>query len=119
MRYLALTLALIFGFVVPANAVFVEGLEDFPIPDEMEQINESNLVFGNADSRLVEVYMKSDTLNFNKVVIFYKNTLPQLGWSLKKNQKNKIFFERDNETVEISQETVNPLIINLILKSKK
>lgn len=119
MRYWVLVLVIIFSFCIPAKAVFVEGLEDFPIQDELEQMDESNLAFGNADSRLVEVYMKSDTLDFNKVAIFYKNTLPQLGWNLKKYKKNKISFERENETVEISEESVNPLIINLILKSKK
>lgn len=102
-----------------AKAAFVEGLEDFPIPDGLEQIDNANLNFGNEDIRLVEAYMTSDTLDFSDIIRFYKETLPQLGWKPDNKDAKKVVFERDEEIVEISEESSNPLIINLVLKSKK
>ena len=101
------------------QAAFIEGLEDFPIPDGLEQIENANLNFGNEDIRLVEVYMTSSSLDFAKVAQFYKDTLPQLGWKLNKSSDNSIKFEREGEMVEITKEESNPLVVNLVLKSKK
>ena len=101
------------------QAAFVEGLEDFPIPEGLEQIENANLNFGNEEIRLVEVYMTSDKLTFKQVINFYKDTLPQLGWKKKNESNKKCSFERENEIVEISVETFKPLVINLVLKSKK
>lgn len=102
-----------------AKAAFIEGLEDFPIPEGLEQIENASLNFGNEEIRLVEVYMTSDKLTFKQVAQFYKDTLPQLGWKKKSESNKKCSFERENEVVEISVETFKPLVINLVLKSKK
>lgn len=102
-----------------AKAAFVEGLEDFPIPEGLEQIENANLNFGNEEIRLVEVYMTSSTLSYKQVMKFYNDTLPQLGWKNKSTSNKKCSFERENEVVEISAEAYNPLVINLVLKSKK
>lgn len=101
------------------QAAFVEGLEDFPVPEGLDQIENANLNFGNEDIRLVEAYMTSNSLNFQQIVNFYEETLPQLGWKLNKKSASNIIFDRENETVTISKESSNPLVINLIVKSKK
>ena len=119
MKYLRIVLCLMFVLSTPAKGAFVEGLEDFPIPEGLEQMENANLNFGNEDIRLVEAYMTSERLSFAQAVKFYKDTLPQLGWTMKKNSAKKISFEREKENVEISEESSNPLIINLTLKSKK
>ncbi len=101
------------------QAAFVEGLEDFPVPEGLEQIENASLNFGNEEIRLVEVYMTSEKLNFKQVTGFYKDTLPQLGWKKISESAKRCSFERENEVVEISAETLKPLVINLVLKSKK
>ena len=116
-KILLMLIALSFAFEV--EAAFVEGLEDFPIPEGLEQIENANLNFGNEEIRLVEAYMTSTTLNYKQVAKFYAETLPQLGWKKKTNFAKKCSFERENEVVEISAEAFNPLVINLVLKSKK
>lgn len=119
MKYLSVIFCTLFIYVSTAQGAFVEGLEDFPIPEGLEQIENANLNFGNEDIRLIEAYMTSEKLNFIQTAKFYKDTLPQLGWKLKKESNKKISFEREKENVEISEESSNPLIINLTLKSKK
>lgn len=102
-----------------ASAVsFVEGLEDIPRPDDLQYIENGNLSFGNEEIRFVEVYLTSHTLDFGKVVNFYEETLPQLGWIIKQNGKDKIVFEREGETLDISEESVIPLVVRITVKSK-
>ncbi len=116
-KIIAFIAALLWGGL--SEAAFVEGLEDFPIPDGLEQIENANLNFGNEDIRLVEAYMTSNLLNFEQIKKFYKETLPQLGWKLNKESAKEIIFERRNENVTIAKESANPLVVNLVLKSKK
>lgn len=106
-------------FAFGAKAAFVEGLEDFPIPEGLEQIENANLNFGNEEIRLIEAYMTSNSLNFEQIKKFYKETLPQLGWKLNKESTKELIFERPKENVTIAKESTNPLVVNLILKSKK
>lgn len=100
------------------EAVFIEGLEDVPVQEGLEQIENASLSFGNEEIRLVESYLTSQTLQFVKVAKFYKDTLPQMGWVLKKHIKNMVLFERDGETLELSEESANPLVVRLTVKSK-
>lgn len=102
----------------PVKAVFVEGLEDIPIPDGLHQIENGNLNFGNEEIRLIEVYLTSKHLSFGNVIVFYKETLPQMGWLSKKRAFDRMTFDRDGETLEIAKESENPLVIRLTVKSK-
>ena len=102
----------------PTNAVFVEGLEDIPIPDGLHQIENGNLNFGNEEIRLIEVYLTSKHLSFGDITTFYKETLPQMGWQSRKHSYDRTAFYREGETLEIAKESENPLIIRLTVKSK-
>lgn len=119
MRYLIIVIGFVLLMCQKVNAAFVEGLEDFPIPEGLEQIENASLNFGNEDIRLVEIYMTSTIMKFDVVVSFYKDTLPQLGWKITDIDDEKAVFEREGEKVEITKESLNPLIVNLVLKSKK
>lgn len=100
------------------NAAFVEGLEDIPMPGGLNQVENGNLSFGNEEIRLIEVYLTSEDMSFEEVCRFYLDTLPQMGWLLKKEKKQKLLFEREGETLEISKESAKPLIVRLTVKSK-
>lgn len=121
MRYSLFLFAFILSFVstaLPAKAIFVEGLEDIPIPDGLHQVDNGNLNFGNEEIRFIEAYLTSKHLDFAEIMAFYKETLPQMGWNDRKKSLDRIIFERDGETLEIARESATPLIIRLTVKSK-
>ncbi|MBR1948496.1 MAG: hypothetical protein IKA30_01730 [Alphaproteobacteria bacterium] len=97
-----------------AKASFVEGLEDIPLPVGVTQIENGYLSFGNEEIRLFESYLSAENQNFDNIIKFYTETLPQMGWQ----KKGKTLFERDGETLEITKESDKPLILRLIVKSK-
>lgn len=101
------------------KAAFVEGLEDIPLPTGVVQIENGSLSFGNEEIRLFEAYFSAEKQSFNDIVKFYKETLPQMGWLKKNKNGSKIYFERDGESLEISKESENPLILRLVVKSKQ
>ena len=120
MRYWSILIgALIVSWTVNANSAFVEGLEDFPVPEGLVQIDNASLNFGNEEIRLIDVYLSSETLSFAEVAKFYRDTLPQLGWKINTQKPTRCLFEREGEVVEITREAVKPLVVNLTLKSKR
>ena len=100
------------------RAEFVEGLEDVPTPEGVTQIENGTLSFGNDEIRLFEAYFSATDKKFGEIKKFYEETLPQMGWIKKKNDKQKILFERDGETLEVAEESKKPLILRLVVKSK-
>ncbi len=108
----------IFFFSQPAESAFIEGFEDLPLAEGLTQIEKGSLSFGNEEIRLIERYLTSNTISFSEVKNFYEETLPQLGWQPKEISENKISFERDGEILEIGAESVSPLIVRLMVKSK-
>lgn len=118
MKKVLILVILIMLAAAPSRAAFVEGLEDIPLPDGLTQVENGNLSFGNEEIRLIEAYLTSTKLSFENICHFYKETLPQLGWQIKKQSGNKIIFEREGENLEISKESPKPLVIRLTVKSK-
>ena len=62
------------SFSLTTKAAFVEGLEDIPVLENLEQIKNGNLSFGNEEIRLVETYLTSQSLDFVVVCSFYSET---------------------------------------------
>lgn len=116
--YALITLISLTMWSISSRAAFVEGLEDIPLPEGLSQVENGNLNFGNEEIRLIEAYLTSPNLLFRQVSAFYEETLPQMGWQIKKQRKGKILFEREGETLEISEESPKPLIVRLTVKSK-
>lgn len=118
MKKIVLTLFFLTGFFGYSYAVeFAEGMEDFPIMEDLEQVESDSISFGNEESRFIETYL-SGTVSFEKVKEFYINNLPQLGWMLEKKEQNTLLFYRDNEVIEIAKEKTNPLLVRITLKSR-
>ena len=105
-------------FFFSAKASFVEGLEDIPLPAELTQTEDTGLSFGNEEIRFIEMSFESKTLSFDKVISFYKETLPQMGWKITTISSSKLVSEREGESLEINRESASPLVIRLTLKSK-
>ena len=99
-------------------ANFIDGLEDVPIPANMQQMSNGNLSFGNEESRLVEAYLSSSKIGFKNVEKFYRDTLPQLGWKFEGKRGEILSFSRDGESLDIAKEGSNPLVVRITVKSQ-
>lgn len=99
-------------------ANFIDGLEDVPMPANMQQMPNDNLSFGNEESRLVEAYLNSSKIGFKNVEKFYMDTLPQLGWKFEGKRGEILSFSRDGESLDIAKEGSNPLVVRITVKSQ-
>lgn len=97
---------------------FIDGFEDIPIMDGLEQLPNDNISFGNEESRLVEAYLNGRKISFSSVASFYAETLPQLGWKTENKNDKHISFEREQERLDIVCEQTKPLLVRITLKSK-
>ena len=117
---LCLFVATILSFVNinPVFSAFIEGLEDIPLAEGLKQIENGALSFGNEEIRLVEVICSIENTNFDNIKKFYNETLPQMGWKVKKQNNSHLVWEREDEILEISRESIDSQIIRLTVKSK-
>ena len=110
---------LFLGFAMPVQAEkFVEGMDDVPLLEGMNQITQDDVSFGNEETRLLEAYFSTRTLNFADVAKFYSESLPQLGWIYQGNRGNNLLFYREGETLEVVKESASPLIVRITVKTK-
>jgi len=85
-RYLLLSLSLIAStaaFVATqagAADVFLSRLEDLPLAPGLSEDSAAGLSFDSAGGRIVEAYARGN-LTEDQVLGFYRETLPQLGWT--------------------------------------
>ncbi|MDD4556078.1 MAG: hypothetical protein PHE89_01935 [Alphaproteobacteria bacterium] len=119
-KFLLISLiTLLFSFKICEAKQFVEGLEDIPLMEGLQQTVNSDIAFGNEESRFIEIYLQgTGKTTYQNVEKFYINTMPQLGWSFSGKQKGTLSFYRDGERIEIAKETETPLLIRITLKSE-
>lgn len=80
---------------------FVENTNDIPLAKHLTKISENDLDFDSVGGSLSSVSYKSK-IDLEKIKKFYQETLPQMGWKVKKSSKiEKLTFIRENETLEI------------------
>jgi hypothetical protein len=65
---------------VSAADVFLSRLEDLPLAPGLAEDTAAGLSFDSAAGRIVEAYARGD-LTEDQVIHFYRETLPQLGWT--------------------------------------
>lgn len=112
---------LMVGILLVSNAYgasFIEGLEDVPLLNGLKQVPSDNISFGNEESRLVEAYLTSNKIGFKAVEKFYKDTLPQMGWTYQGKRDETLVFEREGEVIDIARESTKPLMVRITVKSK-
>lgn len=108
----------LFMFIIPAKAAFLEGLEDFPIMKGLNEVKTESISFGNEEGRFVEASLKSESLNFNQVTKFYIDTLPQMGWKFQGKRENTLIFYREGEVLELEKLESSDLLIRITVKNK-
>lgn len=99
-------------------AKFIDGLEDVPVMEGLQQVPYDNISFGNEESRLVEAILTGKNVRMSKIETFYKETLPQMGWKFEGKKKGHLLFYRDRESLEIVRESKDPLTIRITVKSR-
>ena len=120
MKYWRILLALCFFGIISESAAekFVEGMDDVPMLEGMNQITQDDVSFGNEETRLLEAYFNAPKLKFSAIADFYNESLPQLGWIYQGNRGNSLLFYREGETLEVVRESASPLIVRITVKTK-
>lgn len=97
MRLLA-TLAIVAAVAAPASAgQFLKAIDDMPLAPGLAETGEA-MVFGSDAGRIVRASAtgKVDTA---KVLAFYRETLPQLGW---REAGATLTFHREGDKLELA-----------------
>ena len=101
-----------------ANYRFIEGLEDIPLMKNVFQHVDDTFSFGNEEARFIEVYLTSTKVGFKKIIDFYKESLPQLGWTYQGTLEGAVIFYREGESLTLHKESSKPLKIRLTVKNR-
>ena len=83
------------GFVWSTEK-FLTGFSDLPIMPGMQELPDANISFDTASGRIVEAFAKTEQ-TVERILSFYKDVLPQLGWRVEKDT----MFVRDTEILII------------------
>ncbi|MAZ07216.1 MAG: hypothetical protein CMM99_01940 [Rickettsiales bacterium] len=75
---------------------FVYGLEDIPLYKNMNNNEESLVLFDSINGRIVSTKITGSE-NLNEIKEFYQHILPNLGW----NKTKRNLFIRGDEVLEI------------------
>jgi len=109
---------LFFSEVSAKSAGFIDGLEDIPLMAGLRQNVEDTVSFGNEEARFIEVSLSSAKAGFKKVEAFYRESLPQLGWTYQGTFDDTAVFYRDSESLSIHKENSKPLKIRITVKNR-
>lgn len=104
-----------------ADAVFMSGFEDLPLMDGLKQPEDTAVSFDTPSGRIIEAYAQSDKISKQKIVEFYDNTLPQLGWLRLSEKKGDVSFSyaREGEVLTISIEDGTPVAVRFELMTRE
>ena len=81
---------------------FVEGLGDIPNFKNMQQVEDSFILFDKVEGRYLYSEVEGD-YDEKEINNFYKDVLPNLGWKILDNNQ----FERGNEILEIKYQRLD------------
>jgi hypothetical protein len=83
-RSWAACVAVCAGFIttdIEATGGFLSRLEDLPLAPGLSEDTKAGVSFDTADGRIVEAFAHGQVTE-RQVLDFYRETLPQLGWTL-------------------------------------
>lgn len=106
---------LLFSMASFAADVFFTDLEELPIMSGLAENQAAAVTFETANGRIIEVEA-SGTVSAEKVLEFYGQTLPQLGWE----KVSEDAFQRDQErlTLKISDVGAGRVLVAFSLSPK-
>lgn len=91
---------------------FIPGVNGLPLATGLVLMPGRHIVFDTLEGRIIEAFANGK-ISPTDILVFYKDTLPQLGWIVK--SKNK--FERENEVlrIEVSKNKENQSIVRFFI----
>ena len=108
---LLLTL-LLFMVGATAQGLFLSAIDDLPLMDGLNEVEGGAMVFDSPSGRIVEA-LSMGKVTRQRVIRFYSETLPQLGWL----ETTPGHFAREDEVLKIefltppAGSTINVLFI--------
>ena len=91
---------LVFAQNPSGTGAFVTGMEDVPLMSDLQDVPEAAVIFDKPAGRLIEAYAEGN-VETAAVIKFYRETLPQLGWSIEAAKGATGVFFRESERLEI------------------
>lgn len=94
----------VLGFGAQARADeqrFFSNISDLPLMNGLYELPDSAVVFDKEDGRIVESSAAGDGVAPERIMAFYRATLPQLGW---KPVGQGAVYERGGETLQLKAE---------------
>ena len=95
-----LALCLFFSVAVYAQSDFVPGTEDLPLMEKMVIDENETISFDTPAGQILNVTAKTP-VSSQKVLSFYANTLPALGWQKKSGNS----YKRDRDEIVIQTQS--------------
>lgn len=97
---LVIGLALLTAPAQAQDSGFIEQVTDLPLMPGLSEVKDAGVVFDKPDGRIVEAYAEGD-LKRDAVIGFYRDTLPQLGWTQAKAAGAAATFRREGENLAL------------------
>lgn len=91
---------LVFMADATAQGSFSSAIDDLPLMEGLNEAEGGTMVFDSSSGRIVES-LTSGQVSRSRVIQFYSETLPQLGWF----EISPGHFERENEILKIEFST--------------
>lgn len=60
---------------------YFSSIPDLPLMEGLRELPDETLTFDKPEGRIIEVYAVMEEINREDILVFYRGTLPQLGWS--------------------------------------
>lgn len=76
---------------------YFSSIPDLPLMDGLVELPEETLTFDKPEGRIIEVYAVLEGVSREDVLVFYRGTLPQLGWSADGTSR----FYRNDEYLDL------------------
>lgn len=89
------------GYAHAAEEKFLQTAMDIPLMEGTEELPEEAVIFDKPEGRFVETLVALKDENETKTQSFYQRTMPQLGWTMIREN----LFSREGETLQMSFET--------------
>ena len=79
---------------------FIEQVTDLPLMPGLSEVKDAGVIFDKPDGRIVEAYAEGD-VERDAVIGFYRDTLPQLGWTRASATGAAATFRREGENLAL------------------
>ncbi len=82
------------------HTVFFASMEDIPLKSGLTELIDQTMIYDKPEGRIIESIAHIDFGSDQDIMLYYKQSLPQLGWSPKKDGS----YIRNNEHLKMKFE---------------